>query len=119
MGKATFNWYGDEVMQSLIEAIDEGLKKAGQELLDFTNEYDTPIDTEALIDSSFVDVGDNKMNIGYDKWYAVRVHEGIDENGNELTIHRGRKTKYLEDNLFGNADELFEMIAEVVRKEWK
>lgn len=110
-GSFDFQWFGDDIADSVDEATQEGLLEVALDLQQKSMD-EVPVDTHKLQESCYVD--DSKLNdlvveVGYDKngelKYALKQHEDL-----SLNHPNGGKAKFLEDPFNQNAEKYVEHI---------
>lgn len=115
---AQFVWRGPELVGAVREAAVEALQAAGELIADEADRR-IPRDSGELAQSRKVDVDAGRLVVdityggrgGLPQAYAIRQHEDLD-----LQHPRGGQAKYLEQALEEHKDDVFQMIADDIRR---
>ena len=107
----TLTWNGDEILGSLDDGANRGLKLGGEVILARSNQL-VPHETGDLMRSGEVTVDPGRVAVSYDRPYAVRQHEDMSAQHDE-----GRKAKYLEDAVHESVDTVLALVARELRGE--
>lgn len=101
-----FQWYGDQVLDAITNAAQDGLMDCGADLQS-KSVQEAPVDTGDLRANCAVKEKPLSVVVGYDLPYAMKQHEELEYNH-----PKGGKAKYLEDPFNENADNYVDRIKE-------
>jgi hypothetical protein len=103
---ADLTWNGDIGDADIERAMTMG----AEVLLDESNRK-APIETGALIRSGVAKAEGNKAAVGYNTPYAIKQHEELGYQHDQ-----GREAKYLENALINNKTQIFDAIADEIKR---
>jgi len=101
----------DQARRAVERGGSNGIGRAAGHLLDASTDV-APIESGSLIDSAGTDQDRLDATVFYNEPYAIREHEDMDDRHDA-----GRRSKYLEQPLHAEADQMLALIADSLRRE--